>query len=239
MTSKRTEIILKLARQSVSKEPLSQSYQNEDISQKTDERAWKIVPKAQSTDVAIPSQFHSTCISEDIQSFSNENKSLSTTHLDLPSTSNGSISTTTKNIFRIINNNEDESSSSFDDSDADPNYVPNEHTRTKHVFNCNVRKITQVSSQQKRDLGNERSSDSDSESSTVQNERVNIDFLEREPQQHKRGRKRVSDKGKWLKNKAKLLKNSGQAYVSMSKSKKEIPEKKLKPPCDDRCKLKN
>lgn len=67
---------------------------------------------------------------------------------------------------------------------------------------------------------------------------VNIDSLERDPQQNKRGRKRVSDKNKWLKNKAKLLENSGQAYVSMSKSKKEVPEKKLKPPCDDRSNLK-
>lgn len=34
------------------------------------------------------------------------------------------------------------------------------------------------------------------------------------------------------------MKNSGQAYTSVSKSKKEVPEKSLKPPCDDRCMLK-
>jgi hypothetical protein len=54
----------------------------------------------------------------------------------------------------------------------------------------------------------------------------------------KKGKKRSLHKENWLKNKAKKLRNSGEAYTSSSKSKRQMPKKKLKPPCRDSCKIK-
>lgn len=54
----------------------------------------------------------------------------------------------------------------------------------------------------------------------------------------KKGRKRLARVDEWLSIKAKFLRNTGQAYVSRSKSKKTVPARALKPPCDDNFKMK-
>ncbi|KAI8420441.1 hypothetical protein MSG28_008931 [Choristoneura fumiferana] len=53
-----------------------------------------------------------------------------------------------------------------------------------------------------------------------------------------RSRKRKLNINEWQRNKSKLLKNSGKAYISMAKSKKNIEEKKMRPACLDQCKFK-
>ncbi|XP_050516546.1 uncharacterized protein LOC126891416 [Diabrotica virgifera virgifera] len=53
----------------------------------------------------------------------------------------------------------------------------------------------------------------------------------------KKGKKRLRQESSWKKNVAKKLRNSGKSYQS-SKSKKEMPERKLKPPCKEICKFK-
>lgn len=52
-----------------------------------------------------------------------------------------------------------------------------------------------------------------------------------------KGKKRKRNFGNWSFQKTKLLRNSGQAYVSISKTKKQISERKLGPPCSEKCRL--
>ncbi|XP_073999030.1 uncharacterized protein [Rhodnius prolixus] len=54
----------------------------------------------------------------------------------------------------------------------------------------------------------------------------------------KRTKKRKRNKSMWKKNAAKIARNSGNQYVSSSKSKKIIAAREIKPPCKDTCKLK-
>lgn len=54
----------------------------------------------------------------------------------------------------------------------------------------------------------------------------------------KTGRKRKAVPEEWRKNKAKLLRNSGKAYTSTSKSQKQMKERQIKPTCNEKCKLK-
>lgn len=54
----------------------------------------------------------------------------------------------------------------------------------------------------------------------------------------KRGKKRPCNKNEWKKNIAKRLRNTGQAYECNSKTRKEIPARRLKPPCAEKCTLK-
>lgn len=81
----------------------------------------------------------------------------------------------------------------------------------------------------------ELSSTSEDESITMSNRREKIIEIE---QEKKKGRKRRAVPKEWKKNKAKLLRNSGKAYLSSSKSKKLMKERELKPTCNDKCKLK-
>lgn len=52
----------------------------------------------------------------------------------------------------------------------------------------------------------------------------------------KKGKKRKKNESNWKKNVAKKLRNCGKPYRS-SKTKKEIPARKLKPPCKETCKF--
>ncbi|XP_050512862.1 uncharacterized protein LOC126888557 [Diabrotica virgifera virgifera] len=54
----------------------------------------------------------------------------------------------------------------------------------------------------------------------------------------KTGKKRVAVAENWLSNKAKKLRNSGQAYTSRSKSQKPIVARSIRPACGDKCRLK-
>ncbi|CAH1107131.1 unnamed protein product [Psylliodes chrysocephalus] len=46
-----------------------------------------------------------------------------------------------------------------------------------------------------------------------------------------KGKKRVRKPSTWKTKVAKILRNSGNAYHSLSKLKKQVPERKLRPPC--------
>lgn len=56
--------------------------------------------------------------------------------------------------------------------------------------------------------------------------------------EQKKSRKRLKDLSKWKQNRAKFLRNTGQAYVSMSSSKKAFAGREVKPPCTEKCRLK-
>lgn len=56
-------------------------------------------------------------------------------------------------------------------------------------------------------------------------------------EQEKKGRKRKKTPEDRTTRKAKLMRNSGNAYVSTSESKKQIFARKIKPPCREKCRL--
>lgn len=124
-------------------------------------------------------------------------------------------------------------SENADDSDRDPWYDPEDDGRNKISKLYKRRKVGNI--EQSVTLMETSSEDTETEE---RSENVNIDFLNSPPAKKKRGRKRSLKKEEWIKNKSKKLKNSGQSYVSCSKSKKKFPEKALKPPCNDNCRLK-
>ncbi|XP_055904460.1 uncharacterized protein LOC129940227, partial [Eupeodes corollae] len=51
-------------------------------------------------------------------------------------------------------------------------------------------------------------------------------------------RKRKINPTKWKQTAAKIARNSGQAYTSMSKSKRQIKARSVKPPCSEKCRFK-
>ncbi|KAJ8928718.1 hypothetical protein NQ314_018683 [Rhamnusium bicolor] len=54
----------------------------------------------------------------------------------------------------------------------------------------------------------------------------------------KNGKKRVAKPEDWHKNKAKRARNSGTSYITSSASRKKFPERKMMPPCTQKCRLK-
>ncbi|XP_045491096.1 uncharacterized protein LOC123690980 [Colias croceus] len=77
------------------------------------------------------------------------------------------------------------------------------------------------------------SSSSEDETTTI-----NDNTVQDENDKAKKGRKRKAVPEEWRKNKAKLLRNCGKAYISTSKSQKPMPERQMKPTCTEKCKLK-
>ncbi|XP_049886799.1 uncharacterized protein LOC126381347 [Pectinophora gossypiella] len=51
-------------------------------------------------------------------------------------------------------------------------------------------------------------------------------------------RKRKRNMSKWKQNAAKIAKNTGKAYTSCSKTKREMPARRVKPACPQKCRLK-
>lgn len=100
--------------------------------------------------------------------------------------------------------------SDVDDSDADPNF---EST----------------------------SSGSSSEEEQIQNEDIpNQEPTENEmaeDERKKKGKKRKPKPETWGIKKVKLLRNSGQQYISSSKTKKVFTARQLRPPCKEKCRL--
>lgn len=145
------------------------------------------------------------------------------------------IKRTTKNtrnysISPIYSNESD-----IDASDIDPTYNVEDEERTKKtqiVFKPSSSKTT---SKRKRNFS---SSESSSSKSDDPDDPADRSSSEERQKKHRNTRKRQSNPTEWKQNKAKKLKNSGQAYISVSKSKKSVPAKTVKPSCPATCRLK-
>lgn len=126
------------------------------------------------------------------------------------------ISTTTAADLQAINQNENSSV-------IDSNITSNENTLLQNTMNESYF-ITA----------------NESPNAITENGPLLVDsgIVETEPQSPiKKGKKRPREEGNWQKNVAKKLRNCGKSYRS-SKTKKEMPERKLKPPCKETCKFK-
>lgn len=71
----------------------------------------------------------------------------------------------------------------------------------------------------------------------VATEHLSTESPEDETENKKKSRKRLRDPKTWKQNKAKFLRNTGQGYVSMSKSKRAFANREIKP-CTAKCRLK-
>lgn len=112
--------------------------------------------------------------------------------------------------------------SDVDISDTDPTYEVQRNAEKKKIKLFN------------RSSSSSSSSSSDTSSSSSSNSTLN----ENTPLTSEKTKKRTRNPCKWKQNLAKRLRNSGQPYVSMSKSKRIFPARSVKPPCNEKCRLK-
>lgn len=126
------------------------------------------------------------------------------------------------NKYRIspIHSNE----SDVDDTDCDPTYSQ-ENYENRHPFFADMPSTSFV-------MPESSSSSSSSSDSSSEVEQQNLE------EGVKKGRKRSRNPENWNQNKAKKLRNSGKAYQSVSKSKKQISGRTMKPTCSEKCRLK-
>lgn len=146
--------------------------------------------------------------------------------------------------------NKDDFSSDSDeyDSDKDPVYAPDiEHDLKLQERRKIDQVIAQVATIRSERLQNVEEINVDAievmeESSDKESENIEYNIIVRNDDddvgKKKKGKKRSLNKDNWSKIKSKKLRNSGEAYTSSSKSKKEMPKKELKPPCKDNCRIK-
>ena len=124
--------------------------------------------------------------------------------------------------------------SDIDASDIDPTYYNDEDERQSKIktlfqpssSNNTFKEISSSSSSSESDGPDDptdRAGDSSSSENVIKSRNT---------------RKRQRNPSEWKQNKAKKLKNSGQAYTSVSKSKKNIHAKTVKPSCPATCRLK-
>ncbi|KAF8774246.1 hypothetical protein HNY73_016818 [Argiope bruennichi] len=78
----------------------------------------------------------------------------------------------------------------------------------------------------------------DSEQVDPQNVTVAGTNSQKPEEREERSRKRIRKPAKWKSKVAKVLRDSRKAYQSFSKSKKQVPQRKVGPPCGEKCRLK-
>lgn len=142
----------------------------------------------------------------------------------------------------FINSPIQSNESDYDDSDKDPNFeLP--ANKIKPFLPSIIPSSTSYSTSS----SSSASSTNDSSNSSSDTEDENVDLSqnpvmsevhEQEPiTEEKKGKKRVRKPSMWKTKVAKVLRNSGKAYHSLSKSKKQVPERKMRPPCGNNCRL--
>lgn len=184
--------------------------------------------------------------------------------LQRPGTSTQHICTTNE-VIALSNEDELHTNRSMDitgfsdDSDADPTFNPHlnsesesesssefsdEETERPNVELGNL-KNKPCENESKNQNVNETEENTEQENEAIGEQDV-PDIMEQEnegdgeienPEKDKRVKKKKQAPKNWKKNVVKQLRNSGQAYTSVSKSKKTFDKKSLKQPCGDKCRL--
>ncbi|CAG9772186.1 unnamed protein product [Ceutorhynchus assimilis] len=117
--------------------------------------------------------------------------------------------------------------SDVDLSDTDPTYKGEQDDKMKKIQIFNRSNSSSTSN----DTSSSSSSDTSSSSSSTSSG-------ENTPSTSKNTKKRTRNPEKWKQNLTKRLRNTGQSYVSMSKSKKIFAARSVKSPCPEKCRLK-
>lgn len=160
--------------------------------------------------------------------------SLSTVDTPIPSTSKQQDPISPNYYISPIRSDE----SDIDDSDEDPNFqmfkkreMPPKVVPSSSSISSSSTTTTSSSSSSSSSSAN---TEDDSEQVGPENAMVSETSIEIE----KRGKKRLRKAATWKSKIVKQLRNSGKAYQSLSKSKKLVPERKVGPPCGNKCRLK-
>lgn len=141
----------------------------------------------------------------------------------------------TDNFISPIQSNK----SDTDDSDKDPNFELPGNKRKLSKIKVISSSSTSSSSSSSSSDSNNSDSDTDDENVDISQNPTTSGVHEQEPiTEEKKGKKQVRKPLIWKANVAKLLQNSGKAYHSLSKSKKQVPERKLRSPCGSNCRMK-
>lgn len=159
---------------------------------------------------------------------------LSVVEEPIPSTSKQRISGNNYYISPIRSDNSD-----IDDSDDDPNFQLVHKSNISNVV-APHRSTSSSSTSSNSSSSSSSSSSTSNSSSDAENDPQNVVVPENnstDPEK-KNCKKRTRKPEKWQSKVAKLLRNSGKAYQSMAKSKKQVPERKVGLPCGDNCRLK-
>jgi hypothetical protein len=134
-------------------------------------------------------------------------------------------------VIALENNSDSEPRSDFDDSDADP------------TFRGSSCESSDSKSSSESDASTSSSSDTENDSKNVEARTSEKDATQSKSNTDEealpnKGKKRMSTPITWYAKKVKLLRNSGQEYVSVGKSRKTVEARKVGPPCSDKCRFK-
>lgn len=128
--------------------------------------------------------------------------------------------------------------SDFDDSDKDPNFELPANKTKPFIPSSSSSSTSSSSSASSTDNSSSSSSDTEDEYEDLSQNHAMSEVHEQEPiTEEKKGKKRARKPSIWKTKVAKLLRNSGKAYKSLSKSKKKIPERKIRSPFGNNCRL--
>ncbi|CAG5025172.1 unnamed protein product [Parnassius apollo] len=135
--------------------------------------------------------------------------------------------------------------SDFDDSGEDPSFQLINKSKTLFKIVPFGSLLSSSSTSNSRSKSSSRSnslSDTEDDSAHLQLDPQNTKVAEINSQElvieEKKGKKRIRKPTMWKSKIAKVLRNSGKAYQSMSKSKLQVPERKVSLPCGEKCRLK-
>ncbi|XP_047513909.1 uncharacterized protein LOC125055490 [Pieris napi] len=133
----------------------------------------------------------------------------------------------------------------IDDSDTDPTFSIQKRQKSRPPVI--PRRVSSSSCSSTSSDSSSSSSSSSSSNSSSDNESnrpgpsaadTQVVSIEPAPTDPKPRRKRVRNPAAWKSKIAKTLRNTGKSYVSLSNPTKKIAERRIRPPCGDKCKLK-
>ncbi|CAH2102382.1 unnamed protein product [Euphydryas editha] len=175
--------------------------------------------------------------SSDVVSSKETVEALSVVDTFIPSTSKQQKYGVSKYYISPIQSDE----SDIDDSDEDPDFQLVHKSKIPPKVVPPSSSSTSSTGSSSCPCSSKSNSSSDTEDDSEQVDPQNAMVLETSTQNidiEKKSKKRVRKPLKWKSKVAKQLRNSGKAYLSQSKSKKQVPERKVGPPCGEKCRLK-
>lgn len=169
------------------------------------------------------------------------------------------ISNTIDSSTQLLNSSssnaiESDSLSEYDDSDRDPNYSSSSSSSSfssqcsqcsstdnedyNHIVQTDATVLQSDASKSDNCNNSIDNSISIANSSTDDHSNATVISSEQETgSTSKNTKKRFRHESQWLKTKAKIMRSLGKEYVSSGKNKTIIPAKKIKEPCNEKCKF--
>ncbi|KAF8785993.1 hypothetical protein HNY73_011473 [Argiope bruennichi] len=132
--------------------------------------------------------------------------------------------------------------SDIEDSDEDPNFRLVHKSKTPSNVVPSIASSTSSSTSSSSSNSSKSNSSLDTEDDSEQVDPQNVTVAgtncQKPKERDERSRKRIRKPAKWKSKVAKVLRDSHKAYQSFSKSKKQVPQRKVGPSCGEKCRLK-